>query len=107
MVSGHATPIDLDCLSPTGSSSDRLPSPADRSCYVGKPYSLGSDHARLGRCAGDDLDRNAMDGLAARFSAATRATLVRTGARRTGLLPASVLLVVVFLRCLCALGVHR
>src|SRR5216683_2836264 len=82
-------------------------SPADRSCYVGKPHSLGPDHPRLGRCAGDDLDRNAMDVLAARFSAAARAALVRTGAGHAGLLPAGVLLVVVCLRRVCALGVHR
>jgi ABC-2 type transport system permease protein len=48
-----------------------------------------------------------MDGLAARFSAAARAALVRTGAEHAGLLPAGVLLVVVCLRRVCALGVHR
>src|SRR5713101_4354219 len=82
-------------------------SPADRSRHVGKPHSLGPDHPRLGRCAGNDLGRNAMDGLAARFSAAARAALVRTGAGHAGLLPASVLLVVVCLRCLCATDIRR
>src|SRR6266478_5124327 len=97
MLSGGAIPVVLDCLSSGGLFSDRLPSPADRSAHVRKPHSLGPDHPRLGRCAGDDLDRNAMDGLAARFSAAARAALVRTGAGHAGLLPAGVLLVVVCL----------
>src|SRR5216684_798053 len=107
MLSGGAIPVVLDCLSSGGLFFDRLPSPADRSCYVGKPYSLGSDHPRLGRGAGDDLDRNAMDSLAARFSAAARTALVRTGAGHAGLLPAGVLLVVVCVRCLCATDIRR
>jgi hypothetical protein len=49
----------------------------------------------------------AMEGLAARFSAAARAALVRAGAGHSRLLSTGVLLVVVCLRRVCALGFRR
>ena len=51
-------------------------SPADRSVHVRNSYSLGPDHPRLSSRARLGLDRDPMDSVAARLSAAARRALV-------------------------------
>ncbi len=66
----------------------------------------GSDRRRLHHRSGDDLGGDAMDRMASRLSGAAWQSMVRAGGP-ADLLPAGLLLVVVFLRRLCARDLRR
>jgi hypothetical protein len=54
----------------------RITESLDIRCHVGNQNTLGPDRLRLNRRAHYDVDRDAMEGLASRLSAATRTPLV-------------------------------
>ena len=78
----------------------------DWSLYAWRPNTLGPDHCRVHHCPGDGLDFDTMGGLSPWLSAPARDSMVRCRGM-AGLLSSGLLLVVVFLRRLCAWYFHR